>query len=132
MFHGKAYANNDTGALKHSYLLVQTKGKYQFETDIPSHVKNALPLVGDGYQVPVLCIEILCQVQVVRIGDIREVGTIHKKRTNQPSRFRVYKIGTQAGIDQQVACGRDLRIQGTIDIVLLPVFCKTKFEIGPL
>ena len=98
MFHGKAYANNDTGALKHSYLLVQTKGKYQFETDIPSHVKHTLALVANRYLVAILKIEILGKVQMISISYVGQISTVQIKRTNNIAILAVYDICSESGI----------------------------------
>ena len=109
---------------------MRSKRKYYFKGEVTTHIEDTLPLVGDSNEVAILRIKVLRQVQVIGIADIGQVGTVDEKGTNDVAGFPVDELRTNPRIDEGIGSRRNLRIQGAIDVVLLPVVCHPDFEIG--
>ena len=68
------------------------KGKHQFKTNTPAHIVNTLALFGNCNRLAIYCIEILRDIQMIGISHIGKISTVHKKGTDHPACFRIYKI----------------------------------------
>ncbi len=108
---------------------MRTKGEYDFEGEVATHVEHALPLVGDGNEVAVLRIEILREVQVIGISDVGEVGTVHKQRADDLAGFAIDELSAEPGVDQCISGRRDFGVKRTIDVILLPIMRYVDLEI---
>ena len=106
------------------------KRKHQFEAYVPAHVINALTLVGNRHLLAVVCQEVLRQVQMIGITNIEQVGTIHKKRADDPPCFWIDEICPYPGIKQSISCRRNFRTQSAVNVVLRPIVLHAKFEIS--